>query len=359
MEAAHTFVREYPVIVISGPHALAPGESATRKAAVAVKSIEALKPVYLIYGDEELLLDRALHRLKERIAEVADLDFNYEGFDGENADAFAVIAAANTLPFGSEKRLVVVRSVDRMNAAGQSALAEYAKDPALTACLVLVATKMRKDSRLFKAVHALGGDAEYRAPKKNEYASWVVDLFASKGRRLSMDGADALVRSVGRDLRRLETEADKIVAYAGERADLSREDVSSVVTETAPTSIFDFLNAVGARDCTQALRTLDSLIDDGQDPNGVLAMTVRHLRSLIGARAVLDRGGTQAQVAREVGMADWQARNAIEQARRFSAAELTGALRSAAALDARLKSGQGDPRVNLEMWLVDLCRRYA
>jgi DNA polymerase-3 subunit delta len=326
---------------------------------VAVRALDELKPVYLIFGDEELLLDRAVRRLRDRIAEVADLDFNYEAFEGESADASAVVAAANTLPFASERRLVVVRGVDRMNAAGHALLAAYAKDPAPTACLVLVAKKLRRDSKLYKAVDALKGVAEYRAPRKSEYPGWVVDLFAAKGRTLSVDGAAALVHAVGRDLRHLETEADKIIAYAGPRSELTRADVVSVVAETAPVSIFDFLNAVGARECAPALELLDDLIADGQDLAGVHAMTVRQLRTLISTHAIVERGGSRGEVQREVGMAEWQARTAIEQARRFSSDELSHALRGAAALEAQMKSGQGDPRVRFEIWLTQLCRREA
>ena len=46
-----------------------------------------LKLVYLIYGSEELLLERAEKRLRDRLAAVADLDFNMETFDGDSASA--------------------------------------------------------------------------------------------------------------------------------------------------------------------------------------------------------------------------------------------------------------------------------
>lgn len=291
------------------------------------------------------------------MAAVADLDFNYEAFDGESADPGAVVSAANTLPFASERRLVVVRGVDRMDAAAQAMLAEYAKDPAPTACLVLVAKKMRKDSKLYRAVDAIKGVAEYKAPQRNEYTKWVIDLFAARGRRINADGAQALVGSVGRDLRRLETESDKIVAYAGERIDLDRGDVESVVVATAQVTVFDFLNAVGARHCGRALELLDDLMANGEELMGIHAMTLRHLRQLVGVRAFLDRGAAQADVARGVGMADWQARNAIEQANRFSAAELSRSLRDAASLEAKMKSGQGEPQVLFEVWLASVCRR--
>ena len=323
---------------------------------MAVKDIRELAPVYLIFGDEDLLLERAIRRLRDRVAEVADLDFNFDSFDGETAGAADVIAAANTLPFASERRLVVVRGVDSMRAADHALLADYAADPAPTACLVLVARKIPKNSRLYKAVDALGGIAEYRAPKRSEYPGWVTQLFAARGRTLSRDGAEVLVRFVGRDLRRLETEAEKIIAYAGERTALDRADVEVVVVRTASASVFDLLNALGARECATALEVLDALVRDGEQLLGIHAMCLRHIRQLVSARALVDRSDERGVVQRELRLQDWQARSLTEQARRFTPAELSRALRDGADLEARMKSGRGEPRIELEVWLVSVCR---
>jgi DNA polymerase III delta subunit len=54
---------------------------------VAAGTLSDLKPIYLIYGSEELLLERAEKRLHDRLAAVADLDFNFEVFDGGTASA--------------------------------------------------------------------------------------------------------------------------------------------------------------------------------------------------------------------------------------------------------------------------------
>ena len=324
---------------------------------VAVTSIDELKPVYLIFGKEDLLLERALLRLRERIAAVADLDFNFEAFDGETADATRIVAAANTVPFASERRLVVVRNVDKMRAADQALLTAYVENPAPSACLVLVAGAMPKTARLYKAVAALGGAAEYKAPTRGEYPGWVADLFASRGRRITRDGADALVAAVGRDLRRLEIETEKVIAFAGERTDLERVDIESVVAGTAPVSVFEFLDTLGARQCGPVLRLLDDLIDAGESLPGIHAMTVRHLRTLTSARALLDRGAARADIQRELRLGDWQLGKALEQARRFTAEELRDALREAADIDRKMKSGQGDERVVFEVWLAGVCQR--
>lgn len=313
-----------------------------------------LKPVYLIYGSEALLLDRAVARLRERLAKVADLDFNFDQFDGAGASADSVIGAANTMPFMSERRLVVVRDVDRMAADEQAKLAEYAKDPSEQTCVVLVATKIPKNSRLYKAVAAAGGVSEYSAPRRSEYPAAVAGLFKEKGRQVGSDAAELLVEAVGRDLRRLATEVDKIVAFSGDAKTLSREDVEAVLATAAPTSVFDFTDALGSRDARRAMRLLAGLLSEGEALLGVNAMAVRHVRNLLSVRALIDRGDSGGGIAREVGLADWQVRKLARQAQRFSVDELVAALRDAAAAEAEMKTSR-DGRLAFERWVLRVC----
>jgi len=322
---------------------------------MATDALSDLRTVYLIHGTEDLLLEAAVRRLRERLAQVADLDFNYDVFDGETTAAESVVAAANTLPFMSERRLVVVRNVDKMPAAGLATLAEYAANPNPETCLVLVAAKLAKNTKLYKAVDALKGAFEYAAPKRGEYPAEVVKLFAQRGKTVDRAGAEALVRAVGRDLRRLSSEVDKVAAYVGDQQKLTEADVEAVVAAVAPPSPFDFVDALGSRDLRMALSLLARLLASGEPVPRLYALALRHVRSLLNVRALADRGANQAETARLIGAPDWQVRNLARQASRFTAEELQLAVRAAAEAEAQMKTSQGDPRLVLERWLVSVC----
>ncbi len=315
-----------------------------------------LKPAYLIHGSEDLLLEQAVDRLKKKLASVADLDFNLDQFDGEQAEAEAVIAAANTLPFMSERRLVIVRRADRMATDALGALADYAANPNPETTLVLVAAKMARNLRIYKAIDALGGVAEYRAPAKRDYPKTVVKMFAERGKRVGLDAAEVLVRAVGYDLRRISIEMDKVIAYTGEESTLSRTEIEQVMSTTAPTSVFELLDAIGSRDTRRALRLLAALVAEGESIHGIHALTVRHVRNLLSLRALEARESSQSLsgIAREIGILDWQARNLAQQAGRFRSGELVDALRKAAAAEEQMKTSR-DPRLVFERWIVEVC----
>jgi DNA polymerase III delta subunit len=146
-------------------------------------------------------------------------------------------------------------------------------------------------------------------------------------------------------------------AYLGERTDVTAEDVALVVSAGAVASVFDYLAAVGARDTSTALRLLRSQLDGGESALGVHAMTVRHVRALIGARALMDRRVRIEEMAPQLGMPPWQVRSAVEQARNFEPAELTRALRKAAEAEAKMKSSPAEAGLELERWVVEVTRR--
>jgi DNA polymerase III delta subunit len=84
-------------------------------------------------------------------------------------------------------------------------------------------------------------------------------------------------------------------------------------------------------------------------------MAVRHIRSLMSASALRERGTPEKELASQLRMAPWQVRNITRQAAGFSDEELVAALKAAAEVEAKMKTSQGDPRLVFERWLLAIC----
>jgi len=319
------------------------------------RNVSDLKNVYLIYGAQPLRLEQALARLKARFSESGDLDFNLQAFRGESSRADDVVAACNTVPFMSERRLVIVRDVDKMQKADLDTLAAYARDPSETTTLVLVGEKIDRRTALYAAVEKLSGVAEYGAPKKSEFPGVVVEMFQEKGRSVGRDAAEALVRAVGYDLARLSVEVDKVIAFAGDARTLSRDDIEEVMSSTASTSVFELLDALGSRDARTTLRHVAELLAQGETENYIHVMAVRRVRELMTASALAARGvRDQTELASALRKQTWQVRDLYRQAGRFAPGDLVDALRDATEAEAQMKTSR-DSRLVLERWLLSVC----
>lgn len=84
-----------------------------------------LLPAYLINGEDQLKRETVLKRLRSRLEAMGDLDFNCDTFDGKDALGGDIVAACNTMPFGIDKRLVIVRNADDLKKADSEALVAY------------------------------------------------------------------------------------------------------------------------------------------------------------------------------------------------------------------------------------------
>ena len=93
--------------------------------------------VFLLRGKDEALLGEAITELVHRLVGDGDRSLVVDEFDGDDYAISAVVDAAQTPPFLTERRVVVARDLERFNADEARALIGYLADPLDTTDLVL------------------------------------------------------------------------------------------------------------------------------------------------------------------------------------------------------------------------------
>ena len=193
-----------------------------------------LIPAYLIVGEDALKRSTVLRRLRERLAQYGDLSFNSDTFDGETALGADIVSACNTMPFASEKRLVYVRDADKLKKADSEELVAYLDSPSDQTVLALEAEKLAKNTRLYKAVAAVGKSAviECIPLKKKELPHTVRSMAVSHGTTFTEGAANALVELVGENTVHLDSEIAKIALAHRGNDPVSEHEVRSLVSRT-------------------------------------------------------------------------------------------------------------------------------
>ena len=111
------------------------------------------KNVYLLYGDEAYLRNQYRDKLKKAMINEGDT-MNFSCFEGKGIDEKELTAMADTVPFFSDYRLIIVENSGFFKTSGHETLAEYMKHIPETTCIVFVESEVDKRSKLFKAVRA-------------------------------------------------------------------------------------------------------------------------------------------------------------------------------------------------------------
>jgi DNA polymerase-3 subunit delta len=337
-----------------------------------VKALKKAKPasLYLVAGEESVLVDRALALITERVlAEAQAQDFSLTRLDGKTTSAAEVEAAARTASLFGGRRLVVLREAQALSPAEIKKLRGYLEKPVESTTLVLVvrgAGAGSKSPRLAKAAETArklkkavekgkGVYVDCPRPKPRDLPRLAEGVLGEYGLRASRDGLYALVEAVGEDLTALIQGAEKLALYMGNQGELGAQDVAEVVADTRSQSVFALTDAVAEGATNRALRVLNNMIRDGESPLVVVGHLSRHFRNLSRVQALERKRESVESIRSDLGLHPFVVKKCLLQLKRFTPQALSKHLSTIAECDLRLKRGRLPDSLALEKLVISLC----
>ncbi|HET9110160.1 MAG TPA: DNA polymerase III subunit delta [Ktedonobacterales bacterium] len=339
----------------------------------------------LLHGPDEYSAREELARLRE----TGGFDFNQDTFTGDDADLTQIRTICDTLPFLSERRLVVLLGLPkpRRGAAddadddgepggaperaekpaskgkkGKSsglgprafiqALADYAPHVPQTTTLVVVVTGKLEASAapLLKAAEQYGQSRVFNLPKGAQLEQWVARHAQANGASIAADAVKLLIELVGADsLRALDSEIEKLCIYVGRDGRIGVQQVRELTIAMSESSIFDLTDALARRDHARALVLLHELLAGGAAPLAIVGLTAAQTRTLIQVKALSERGMRAPQIAQTASLAPFVVDKSLPLARTFTFAQLEAAHRSLLEVDVALKSSRMTPELALDL----------
>jgi DNA polymerase III subunit delta len=315
------------------------------------KGARVSEPVYLLYGDEDVLKDEAIRALiAAAVGESSDFNLDVRFAADLTPESFH--ALVNTPPMLAERRAVVVRGVEQLGKRKtqlRDEVVRYLAAPNPTTVLVLVvAAGEEPDPDFVRASASVDMEplAAERVPR------WMQHRATTLGITLAPDAAELLVKAVGNDLTTISRELEKLAGLAaGTGRPVTAEDVSSLVGVHRGETVFDLVDAALERRVARAAQLVEPVLEQaGMSGVKIVSLLGTHLVGTALARSERDRGlplarlpealYRQMQSVRPYGLrsykeeaARWTAWSGL-----WSARELGHALRAALRADNALKT---------------------
>ena len=299
----------------------------------------ALKPAYLVCGEDNAKIDAWRSRVRRR-AEDENGPGALESFDARSQAPEDVAASLSALTFGGGTRYVMVDGVESWKPNVLEPLERELASPAPETVLVLVARGKAPD-RLSKAVEQAGGELrEYAAPKPRELPRWTMERAADEGLKLDLEAARTLVSLVGNNQQRLAREVEKLALLAHPKDSLTAAQVARLASGETSGQGYDLADALVAGDLEQSLRLTERLVERGERPGRLVYPILSGLRRSLRAAELADAGVSDAQLAKELRVPPWLAKKIAAQARRADRDALERALCSFADLEVQMRGGE-------------------
>ena len=312
---------------------------------------------YLAVGEDELKRRRVIGKLRERIQQMGDLTFNHDVFDAAVSSGSDIAISCNTLPFASPVRLVEVNHAEKLSKQDADVVAAYLAAPNSSTVLLVSSEKLAKNSKLYKAIAALGPEAviDCAPMKRYELVKALRSMAVGHGFALSDRAASRLVELVGEDTVRLDSELRKLALAHRGNDPVSDREVEEYVARTSEAKPWEFVDAFSRRDAKACMRILPLL--GSTSPYSLLAMCTSRLRELCCAQSLAQRGEARA-IAQTLKQPDWRVKNHVSWSRNFTPSELRRAFTTARDCERAMKSG-ADPDAAFEKWFLDIVARKS
>lgn len=330
----------------------------------------AIPRFYIFHGDDSISRQEALAKMRAAMGEDAEL--NCSEFDGRETPVPEVLAAAKSLPFLADKRLVIARGlishITRKGAgqAGKQATKRLIDElPYLPefARLVLVEDELLSEKNpVLKAARETGTGyiGAFKAPQ--DLTGWIMQRARTEyDAEISPGAAGAIASVVNEDLLRADSELHKLVCFVDGERDISEGDVAALTPYVPEANVFEMVDALANGDGERATRLIhQSLHDNPKDPGfSLYGMIVRQFRLLIMAKDHLDTGGSSQapSMGRALRVHPFVAGKLATQSRAFTLEQLERILKHLHRLDQDMKTGRIEPRLALDLLVSSLARQ--
>jgi DNA polymerase III subunit delta len=327
-------------------------------------------PVYFLFGEEEFLIEEALDRLIAATVDESTRSFNYDQLHGTEISTNDIIERTSAYPVMAERRVVVVKDIDRTFALRgkpdeHSPFARYMAAPAPTTLLVMTAatsdflTKGKSGPGAkapFNLIFNNAACVQYKKVYDRELPSWTAGRIKARGKDITPEAVELFVGYTGASLRTLSNEIEKLFTYVEDRKRIAIDDVRAVVGASKVYNVFELQKAVGARNLELSVEIAERMLGAGEPEQLILTMLTRYFTILWRLVELRSRTKDQNEMARGLSISPFFINEYLAAVNRYTLANLRNAFEALLQADIVLKSSNMEASLVLHVMLIAIIR---
>ncbi|MEH6941186.1 DNA polymerase III subunit delta [Bacillus sp. JJ722] len=326
-------------------------------------------PLYLLYGPEPFIIKKTLSTLMEHALEESEVEFNVSNFDLEETPIHIALEEAETFPFMGERKLVILHNPYFLTAEKTKEkvehniqlLLDYVENPSPFSIVVIAATYEKLDERkkITKQLKHHATVVEANKLKDQELVRWIEGQAIAHGVQIEREAIQTLMETAGQNLLLLANEIEKMALYVLEEKMITVQTVNELASKSLEQNIFTLIDFIMNRRTSQAIQLLQSLLRQNEEPIKVLALMASQVRIMYVAKSLSQNGYGQQKIATHLKIHPFRVKLAMEKARYFQEKELMTFLNNIADADYKMKTGQMDKALLLELIILQSGSRVS
>ncbi len=312
--------------------------------------------VYLIYGNDQFIMEKTVSKELTKVLETPDA-LNYSKYDNRTSSLTTIMADVDYLPLGVNKKVVLVDYTtifDKKNALTnkeEDELVEFIKSQREDIYIFfIVRSSVNKKQSLVKLIENHGKIVEIKDISKFDWPKIVTTLFKKADCTIDSDAIDLLVEYTQGNTMNLYNEVEKLTLF---KTHINREDVVKLVARPFEESLFELANALVRNDKALALQIYRDFLVLNIEPLTFIVNLANQFRLYAMVFLLLEQRLTKDEIATNLAVHPYRIQLAIQMRNKLKLDEIYSIIDKLHELDYKIKSGQIDRFYAFEMFIIN------
>lgn len=318
----------------------------------AVKEIEQghIDPAYLLFGEEQLLADELIKRIKLKYLTTPESELNYFLRYGNEECMDDVISLSAGRGLFSERKLIILKEADSLHQTEVERLVNLLRKPHEDICFILHAAIPNLYQSQLKKIEAMVTSVNLLPLRPDELKNFIIEEFKKHNQSIQPEAVDLLLFMVGNQLADLLMQIQQVAQLVDQHSVIDTHTIQQIVGSYANQNVFEYTRLLGNRELKKAQYVLTNLLESGQNPQSIIFQIIRHFTMLWKIKGLNRLGIHQPeQLLKELKAFPKYINEYIEQSKKWRSSELQKIFTYITEADRNLKNNSLDPQIVLDI----------
>ncbi len=303
--------------------------------------------LYLLYGEEDYLKKLYKNSLKEAVLDGSD-EMNYSYFEGKETDTASVKEIADTLPFFSDYRIVIIEDSGLFKSAND--LSDYFPNMPSSTIVLFVENEIDKRNKLYKYVNKEGIAVEMKQMSPADTKQFIGLKLKENGKKIKENTVDYFLQQTDNSMINIINELDKLIAYTEGRSEITIADIDAVCCVQVTGRIFQMIDYAAMGKKNDTLKLYSDLLELRESPMSILYLLTRQFNILLQIKDIADE--PKGEIASKLSIPPFTVGKYISQAKRFEKSRLRSMLNECIETEYNFKRGIISDQIGVELLLL-------
>lgn len=314
-----------------------------------------IKPIYVIAGKEDSSVNAECERLLEKLLTPQQRPMGLFNAEAASVPLSQILDELRTLPFLTERRVVVVKAADDFVSKNRQLLEKYFDNPCPTGTLILTVSRWDARTRLAGKLGDVGKLISITQPQSWQLPPRLIRYADdAHGKKLATAAAELLIELTGDKLLRLYSEIDKLALFAQDEEVITARHVELLIGHNRLFNAFAVIDSCLAGNVAEAVARLrNTFAQDKSAEYTIVGAFAFHFRRMFNAKVLLEKGHNTSEIAKRLRI--WSNKDALfTQLHQMNLEQIGSNLQRLAEIDFEIKTGRAKAEVAIEQLVLGL-----